>query len=382
MKQYLILLYLALVACQSEKAPPPSPAPPVTIQTVAKETITYFDSYPATVVPMEEVQIRSEITGYITKIYFDEGQPVRKGQKLYQINPRIYRAEYSQSQANVQQAEANYAQAKRDAERFTRLYEQDAIAKQRYENATTALESAETELEAAKATSEVARTNLQFSTITAPLSGTIGITQAELGDLVTAGQTLLNVLSQDDPMAVDTEVNEKELSRLFLLMDQSNSQDSLFSLVLPNGANYPYYGSNPIIDRAVNRQTGTIRMRLQFPNEKRHLRPGMSSNVRIRTKSDSPQLIIPYMAVTEQMGEYFVYVLGDSSKVQKRRIELGRKINNQVVVDQGLTTGETVAVTGIQNLTDGTQVQVKNPTNTSQGSISAATQNSSLAAQP
>jgi membrane fusion protein (multidrug efflux system) len=335
------------------------------VQSVDEEVVTYFDSYPGTVVSLEEVQLRSEITGYVTNIYFEDGEQVKKGQKLYEINPRIYRAEYNQAQANVQRAEANYQQAKRDAERFARLYEQDAIAEQRYENAQTTLESAKTELEAAKASAEVARTNLQFSSINAPISGTIGITQAELGDLVTAGQTLLNVLSQDDPIAVDVDVNEKELPGLLRLMESTDPQDSVFSLVLPDGSSYEHYGSDLLIDRAVNRQTGTIRVRIRFPNEKRDLRPGMNCNVRIRNQSNSPQMTIPYIAVTEQMSEYFVYVLGDSSKVSQRRIQLGQKINNKVVVEEGLTLQDTIAVTGIQKLKDGTQVQVKNTYGTS-----------------
>ncbi len=132
------------------------------MQTVGQTIVTSYQAYPGTVVPLEEVQLRSEVTGYVTDILFDEGQTVTKGKKLYEIDPTVYKAEYNEAQAQVAQAKANYQQAQRDAERYTRLHEQDAIAKQAYENAITGLESAKTQLEAAQATANVARTNLSF----------------------------------------------------------------------------------------------------------------------------------------------------------------------------------------------------------------------------
>ena len=345
------------MGCGGESEPPAPPPAPVTVQTVGKTTIISYQSYPGTVVPLEEVQLRAEVTGQVTKILFEEGQTVTKGQQLYEINPRVYRARYGEAQARVAEVEASYAQAQRDAERYTRLHEQNAIAKQAYENALTELESAKTQLEAARATANVAQTNLRFSNITAPFTGTIGITEVELGDLVTANQTTLNTLSTTDPMAIDFEVNEKQLPRLTQLLEQPT--DSVFTIRLPDGSDYPVYGRLMLIDRAVNRQTGTIRARLKIPNEKGYLRAGMNCTVRVRQRSDQPQLTIPYQAVNQQMGEYFVFVVGDSGKVEERRINIKRQVDEQAVVEDGLKVGERIAVTGIQKLKDGAKVQVK-----------------------
>ena len=356
-RSLLLGIALWLVGCGGDSAPPAPPPAPVTVQTVGKSTITSYQTYPGTVVPLEEVQLRAEVTGQVTKILFEEGQTVTKGQQLYEINPRVYQSQYGEAQANVARARANYQQAQRDAERYTRLHEQDAIAKQAYENALTELESAKTQLEAAQSTANVAQTNLQFSKITAPFTGTIGITEVELGDLVSAGQTTLNTLSTTDPMAVDFEVNEKQLPRLLQLLEQP--ADSVFTIRLPDGSDYDAYGELMLIDRAVNRQTGTIRARLKIPNENGYLRAGMNCTVRVRQRSDEPQLTIPYRAVNQQMGEYFVFVLGDSSKVEERRINLKQRVDEQAVVQDGLEEGERIAVSGIQKLKDGAKVEVK-----------------------
>lgn len=351
------MILWGITGCGSDASQTPPPPPPVTVQTVGENIVTSYESYPGTVVPLEEVQLRAEVTGYVTNILFEEGQVVTRGKKLYEIDPTVYQAAYSEAQANVARARANYRQAQRDAERYTRLHEQDAIAEQAYENAVTGLESAKTELEAAQATANVARTNLGFADITAPITGTIGVSEVKRGDLITQGQTVLNTLSTDDPMAVDFEVNEKQLPRLLRLLEQAS--DSVFTIRLPDGSDYPAPGKLLLIDRAVNRQTGTIRARLEIPNEDGYLRAGMNCTVRVRQRSDTPQVTIPYRAVTEQMGEYFVFVLGDSSKVQERRIRLQRQVGDRAVVQEGLQTGERIAVTGIQKLTDGTQVRIK-----------------------
>ena len=353
----VLSILLGFTGCGGGDAQQPPPPPPVTVQAVGQNIVTSYQAYPGTVVPLEEVQLRAEVSGYVTDILFEEGQTVTKGTQLYEIDPTVYKSQYGEAQANVARAQANYEQAKRDAERYTRLHEQDAIAEQQYENALTALESAKTQLEAAQSTANVAQTNLRFSRITAPLTGTIGISQVKVGDLVSPGQTILNTLSTTDPMAVDFEVNEKQLPRLLRLLEQPS--DSVFTIRLPDGSDYGAYGTLLLIDRAVNRQTGTIRARLRLPNEEGYLRAGMNCTVRVRDRSEKPLLTIPYKAVNEQMGEYFVFVVGDSSKVQERRIRLGRQVGDQTVVQEGLERGERIVITGLQKLKDGVQVAVK-----------------------
>ena len=372
-------LTIWLASCGGNDAPQAPPPAPVTVQTVGQTIVTSYQTYPGAVVPLEEVQLRAEVSGYVTDILFEEGQTVTKGKQLYEIDPTVYKSQYSEAQSNVARAQANYQQAQRDAERYTRLHEQDAIAKQQYENALTALEGAKTQLEAAQSTANVAQTNLGFSRITAPLTGTIGISQVKVGDLVTPGQTILNTLSTTDPMAVDFEVNEKQLPRLLRRLKQPS--DSVFTVRLPDGSDYSDYGTLLLIDRAVSRQTGTIRARLRLPNRDGYLRAGMNCTVRVRDRSNEPQLTIPARAINQQMGEYFVFVVGDSSKVEQRRINLGQRVDDQAVVQEGLKVGERIAVSGIQKLKDGAPVAVKeDPSSTPEKASSTSANAQSTAA--
>jgi RND family efflux transporter MFP subunit len=201
-------------------------------------------------------------------------------------------------------------------------------------------------------------TNLKYSTIYAPLTGTIGISQVKVGAAVSPGTMVLNTISADNPMAVDFAVDQKSIPRFSELQRQgTHHADSTFTLVLSDGSVYPVPGQLSVVDRAVDPQTGTIRVRLVFTNKNNVLRPGMSCNVRVKNNSGTEQILIPFKAVTEQMGEYFVYVVGDSSKVTERKVTLGQRIQEEVIVKDGLQPNEQIVTTGIQKLREGAVVK-------------------------
>lgn len=340
---------------ETPKAPPP---PAVALYTVQKGAATYFDEYPATVVALNEVQLRPQTTGYITGIFFKDGQLVRKGQKLYSIDQQQYQASYNQAVANLNVAKANLGKAQQDADRYAELQKQDAIARQTVEHAQADLQAAKMQLEAAKANVASVQTNVRYSTIYAPFDGTIGISQVKLGAAVSPGQTILNTISSDDPMAVDVAVDQKQISRFSQLQQlPANNRDSIFLLELPGQSVYPYPGTLSLVDRAVDPQTGTIKARVVFPNKNKMLKSGMSANLRIRNNGNEQMILIPYKAVTEQMGEYFVFVLGDSSKVAQRKIVTGQVINDKIVVKSGLAENDRIVAEGVQRLRDGAVVQ-------------------------
>jgi RND family efflux transporter MFP subunit len=201
-------------------------------------------------------------------------------------------------------------------------------------------------------------TNLRYSVISAPFDGTIGISLVKLGSAVATGQTVLNTISSDDPIAVDCAVDEKLISRFnALLQSASNGKDSTFTIMLPDQSVYPTPGRLSFLDRAVDSQTGTIRIRIIFPNPKRILKAGLTCDLRVRTTSASATLLIPYRAVTEQMGEYFVYVAKDN-RVTQRRVNLGMNISDMVIVNSGLQPGDQIVVEGMQRLRDNSVVSV------------------------
>ncbi|PZX53119.1 membrane fusion protein (multidrug efflux system) [Algoriphagus ratkowskyi] len=328
----------------------------VTTYTVVKKSVTATDEYSSTLVPINEVEIRPQISGYITDIYVQDGQQVKKGQKLYEIDRSKYAASQQQAQALVQSAEANLARVAKDFERYKRLDEQDAIAKQQLDYAETAVLDAKAQLSSAKAQYASAGTDFGYSVLTAPFDGTVGISQVRLGTQVSPGQPLLNTISSNDPMALNFVINEREIPRFNKMLGAEDNPDSLFRIRFSDNSIYPFSGKFTTIDRAVGRQTGTISLRVQFPNPNRELIAGMTVNLQVLNQDVGEQLTIPYKAVTEQMGEYFVYVVAEDQTVTQQVIKLGTEIGADIVVREGLTAGQEIVVSGIQKLRQGAKI--------------------------
>ena len=359
----LLTTAVLLTACggkKEEKPQGPPPPTPVTAVKVTKGDATYYDEYPATITALVEVDIQPQVAGNITGIFFQDGQHVRKGQKLYTIDAQQYSANYNQAVANVNVQKANLNRAQKDANRYNTLAEQDAVAKQLVDNANATLQAAQMQVAAAEANAQAVQTNLRYTTIYAPLDGTIGISQVRMGAAVAPGSMPLNTISSDSPVSADVRADDSQITRFTRLQNQKqNPRDSTLQLVLPGGERYPYPGSVRLTDRAVDPQTGTLRVRITFPNPSKTLKVGMNANVRVKNRTDGPQILIPYQAVTEQMGEYFVFVVGDSSKVTQKKLTLGARINGNVVVNDGLNEGDVVVTKGTQKIKDGGRVKVE-----------------------
>ncbi|WP_266205607.1 efflux RND transporter periplasmic adaptor subunit [Pontibacter kalidii] len=353
-----------LMSCGGDKAGqqqmnPAAMAVPVNTYKVTEQSVTGKDSYPGTVTALQEVQLRPQVSGYITDIYVQDGQRVKKGQKLYEIDRNKYQASYQQAQANLASAEANLARVQKDLERYERLAESDAIAKQQLDYARTEVQTAKAQVASAQAQVRSVSTDLGYSVISAPFDGVIGISQVRVGAQVSPGQPLLNTISSTDPVAVDIVINEQEIGR-FSRMRQGNQPDSLFTITLNNGEQYPHNGKLLAIDRAVGRQSGTTTVRVQFPNPNERLIPGMTVSLNVLNQDIGDQLVIPNKAVTEQLGEFYVYVVQGDSVVQQN-VQLGTRFKSNIVVREGLKEGQQIVTEGVQRLRQGAKVQVGDP---------------------
>lgn len=360
LRNFAILGVLLMVSCNKPKqAKQGPPTIPVATQKIIASQAVYYDEYPATIIPLNQVELRPQVNGYITGLYFKEGDHVKKGEKLYSIDQQQYEAAYQQTLANVAVQEASLERAQKDVDRYRELNKHDAVAKQLVDNAEATYLSAKKQVEAAKATVRSVQTNVRYTTISAPFDGTIGISQVKIGTAVSSGQTLLNTISTDNPVAADFVIDQKEIFRFTQLTKMgATKNDSTFSLVF-NAMAYPHYGSISFIDRAVNAQTGTITVRVVFPNPENLLRAGMAGTIRVLNHSAQSTVIIPYKAVTEQLGEYFVYkVRSDSNKVTQQRVALGKQINRNVIIQVGLQEGETIVTEGVQNLREGSMIAI------------------------
>ncbi len=370
------VISLALFSCGGDGSKGPRPGGDtiaVNLYEVQPEKAVYFDKYPGTVVALMQVDIRAEVEGYVTGIFFKEGEHVKKGQKLYSIDDSKYQASVNQAEANVRVAASNLDQAQKDADRYIYLNKQEAVAKQLLDHALTTLQNAKNQVTAAKQDLKKAHTDLGYSIIKAPFDGTIGISQVKVGNTVSTGQTILNTISTDDPMAVDIVVNEKQIPR-FIKLKQKNSPvaDSMFTLQLSDNSLFGHVGRISLIDRGVNPQTGSITVRLVFQNSSSLLRTGMSCTVRVRNDDTSLQLLIPSKAIVEQMGEFFVYVAKDTliqgtdttRKVQapslhaiQKKVAQGQTIGGRVIIRTGIQSGDRVIVDGVQKLHDGSMIK-------------------------
>jgi membrane fusion protein (multidrug efflux system) len=186
----------------------------------------------------------------------------------------------------------------------------------------------------------------------------VGISLTKVGSAVTAGQTLLATVSSDNPIAVDAAVDEKQISRFTALVEKKAPEsDSTFTIILPDQTVYLYPGRLTFIDRAVDSQTGTIRIRIVFSNATGLLKPGLTCNLRVKASNNDKSLLIPYKAVVEQMGEYFVYVV-TGEKVTQRKVDLGMKVNGKAIVKVGIQADEQIVVEGVQKLRDNSPIVI------------------------
>jgi RND family efflux transporter MFP subunit len=368
---------LIFAACK-KKQPPSNPEVPVNLLKVNEQRVLYYDKYPSTTAALSQVNLLPQITGAITGIFFKEGSHVEKGQKLYEIDKRIYQAAYDQAVANLKVSQGTLVQSQQDADRYEYLNKYNAVAKQLYDHAIITLENAKNTVKALEQAVRTAKTNLNYAVVYAPFTGTIGFSMVKLGDVVNPGATILTTISTDNPMAVDFIINEKNLPFFERLqINKQNNVDSLFTILMPDNSLYPYTGKISVIDRAVDSQTGSIKVRLVFANPQGFLRVGMSCVVRVHNQDIQPQLVLPSKAVVEQMGEYFVFVAKDSvinnpqAKsdtgkrknvliVAQKKVQIGQTIGPNQVIKSGINAGDRIVTDGVQSLHDGSQITTAN----------------------
>ena len=355
-----LLALLAMPACKRpSNQNAPLPPTPVAVAEARKADAVYYDQFQGTVVALNSVELRSQVSGFITGIFFKEGDVVQKGKELYEIDRRKYVAAYDQAVANLASAEANMVKAQKDIDRYNYLQKEDAVARQTVDQAQAAFEAAKSQVSVAKAGILSAKTDLSYSIITAPFTGRIGISQVKLGAQVSPGTTLLNTISSENPIGVDFVINEQDIDRFYGL--QKTTTDSTFKLQLSDGkTTYNKPGKILAIDRGVNNQTGTIKVRAEFANEKDELKDGMSCVVKVLNAASGERILIPAKSLTEQMGEFFVFVSLDTIAKQ-HKVQLGPHVGNDVIILSGVNEGDKIITDGFQRLRDGGKITLGPP---------------------
>ena len=342
------------------------PALSLAVMTVEPTSQELNSAYPATIKGQQDIEIRARVSGYITKLCVDEGAVVHKGQPLFLIDAVPYQKAVQAAEAAVEVAKANVATTQLTVDSKTELHAQNIISDYDLQTAKNSLASAKAALAQAEAQLASARNDLSYTTITSPSDGVVGTIPFRVGSLVgTTTQEPLTVVSDINKMFVYFSMNEKQL--LALTRQKDGSVNSMIGampevqLQLADGTMYPAKGKIETLSGVIDLSTGAVQMRATFPNAQRLLRSGGTGTVLIPSVLDSA-LLIPQSATYEVQDKKFVYVLGDSSKVQNTEITVFPLDNGkQYVVTSGLKPGEQVVVEGVATLRDGMPIQPITP---------------------
>lgn len=311
---------------------------------------------------MVNAQILAQVSGYLIKQYYQEGQIVKKGQLLYEIDPKVFQANLDGARSSLARQQAVLITARLDLERVKRLLPERAVSVRDRDNAVGREASAEAEVLTAKAAVDSAQLQLGFTKITSPIDGVAGISKAQLGNLVGPGSANaeLTTISQLDPIKAYIPISEQEYLQLARNKQNKNQHDDQpLELVLADGSVYPYPGKFFFADREVNIKTGTIQVAILFPNPGNLLRPGQYARVRALIKHKPAALLVPQRAVGEMQGRRLVAVVKPDNTVELRPVKAAEVIGRLWVIDEGLHPGERVIVEGIQKVRPGTTVDPK-----------------------
>jgi len=373
----------ALAACSS-KQPPQRPQAQVGVQTVSAQRLALDQTLSGRTVAYMSSEVRPQVGGILRKRLFTEGQDVKAGQVLYEIDPASYQAAYDTAKGDLAQAEAAVLSARPKAQRYQTLVALDAVSKQDGDDAVATLRSNEAAVVAAKASLQTARINLDYTRITAPIDGRIGTSSYTPGALVSAGQSdVLATINQLDPMYVDVTQSSAQLLQLRRQLDagQLKAVDGKaeVKLQLEDGSTYARNGTLEVVDAAVDTATGTVKLRAVVPNPDRLLLPGMYVKAMLSMAVDEQAILVAQQAISRNSkGEAVAMVVGSDNKVAQRVLTTGDAIGDKWVVRDGLKVGDKVIAQGLQKVAVGDQVKALEVT--SAATTPAATQGAAAAA--
>ncbi|MFI8572581.1 MULTISPECIES: efflux RND transporter periplasmic adaptor subunit [Stenotrophomonas] len=364
-----ILAAAVLTACSGSHAeeagmPPP---PSVSAAPVLVKQVSQWDDFSGRVEAVESVELRPRVSGYIDKVNYVEGQEVKKGDVLFTIDARSYRAELDRATAELNRARTQAQVSRSEADRARRLSDQQAISTETWEQRRAVSEQALAQVQAAQAAVDAARLNMEFTQVRAPINGRAGRAMVTAGNLVTAGDSasVLTTLVSLDKVHVYFDADEGTFLR-YAQMARKGERPSERDSELPvkvglSGENgFPHEGKVDFLDNQVTRSTGTIRVRALLDNADRAFTPGLFARVQLLGSGQFQAMLIDEKAVLTDQDRKFVYVVDKDNKAQRRDIELGRNADGLRIVEQGLKAGDRVIIDGVQKVfMPGMPVQAK-----------------------
>lgn len=349
-----------LAGC-NHQAPVMAPPPPaeVIVTPAAQWDVVDYEYFTGRVEPTDIVQLRARVTGYLEKVNFKEGSEVTKGTVLFEIDPRIYKAELARAEATLVQTKARVERLNADHERAVALRASRAISREEYDKIVSDRAEAIAAVGVAQASRDLAALNVGYTQVTAPLTGLTSDAMIHPGNLVKADDTVLTTIVKLDPIYGVFDMDERTYLRLKRLVLQGKTPSARKSRVdvemaLSDEKDYRHHGTIDFVDNVIDRGTGTLRVRGIFDNSKLLLKPGLFVRVRLPVGVPHKAVVVPEAALGSDQGHKFVYVVkaaeGETSKVEYRKVKVGPLNKGYRVIEEGLAAGERVITHGLQRV--------------------------------
>jgi membrane fusion protein, multidrug efflux system len=354
---------LVLLFSTSCKKPETAPPPPPVVEVMEAST---------TAVPLstvligqldspQNVQVRARVEGFVDKMLFQEGTEVKEGDMLFQLDRKPFEERLAAANGALAESHAALHKYEKDVARLAPLVANRAVPQQDLDNAEASVEVGKAAIETAKARVESAQLDLGYCEIKAPVSGLIGSKEVSIGELVGKGEpTLMTTISTLDPIWFYCNVSEvdylqaKEKSKV----TGKEVEDVPLTLILSNGVEHPDPGKFVFIDRAVDTKTGTLRVRAEFPNKEKLLRPGMFARVRVDLGQRPDTITVPERALLELQGRSFLWLIQEGNKAHQQPVVTGEQVGPNIIINEGLKAGDRIIVEGIHKLREGMPVTI------------------------
>jgi membrane fusion protein, multidrug efflux system len=350
----------AMGGCSKAPSGPP-PVADVQVVPVEQRDVPVVREWVGTLDGFVNAQIRAQVSGYLVKKDYTEGGPVKKGDVLFEIDPRPFTAALAQADGMLAQARAQQGKAELDVARDTPLASEKAISQEELDDAVQGRLAAQAQVQSAQAAVDQAQLNLDFTRVVSPIDGIAGLEQAQIGDLVGPGTAILTTVSDVDPIKALFPISEQSYLEPMLAHGFADTPGTIgagmdFDLILSDGSVYPKKGRFYAIDSQVEANTGTIRVVAVFPNPNGVLRAGQYAKVRAVVSVQKGALLVPLRAMTELQGSYQLATVDASNHTHILTVKRGEQVGALVVVESGLRPGDRVVADGIQKISDGAEV--------------------------
>jgi membrane fusion protein (multidrug efflux system) len=376
---------LALVAataafglCGCKKAAPAPPPPPIVqVMDITATNVPIGTEFIGQLDSPQNVEVRARVEAFVDKVLFTEGTNVNAGDPLFALDKKPFEEKLAAASGMLAEAKAALNKYEKDVARLTPLAAKRAIPQQDLDNAVASVDVGKANVLSAEARVVSAKIDLGYCDVNAPLSGLIGAKQVSVGSLVGKGEpTLLATISQLDPIWFYCNVGEAQYLKADSVSRSTgrNLADLPLTLILANGSAHADKGKFVFIDRAVDTKTGTLRVRAEFPNAAKVLRPGMFARIKVDAGVRPDSILVPERAVTELQGKNFVWVIGSDNKAAQRSVKVGDQVGEGLLILEGLKAGERIVVEGLQKVREGAPVQPKTAAQMAEAAAAQAAQ--------